>query len=182
MTIERETRETRVAAAIDLSPGVSSVRTGARFLDHMLLTLARYAGWTLTVRARGDLPHHLIEDVGITLGLAVRRAMPESIARFGHRVVPMDDALVAVTIDVGGRFFYEGPLPSDLYDHFFRSFCEHAAMTLHVEVQRGRDRHHVVEAAFKAVGMALRDALQSTEESVSTKGTVRLTAGAESTA
>lgn len=180
MIVERETRETRVAAAIEVTPGASAVSTGARFLDHMLMTLARYAGWTLTVHAGGDLPHHIIEDVGITMGIALRRAVPDAIVRFGHRVVAMDDALVAATVDIGGRFFYEGPIPSDLYDHFFRSFCEHAGVTLHIEVRRGRNRHHVVEASFKAVGMAMRDALQPTSEPVSTKGAVRLTSPAES--
>jgi len=175
MSIERSTGETRVTASLVLAPGESVVGTRLRFLDHMLVTLARYAGWTLRLQARGDLVHHTIEDVAITLGMALRDAAPEAIGRYGHRVVAMDDALVAATVDVGGRFYYEGPLPSDLYDHFLRSLCEHARVTLHVDVRRGRDRHHIVEAAFKAVGLALRDALAPTEAVVSTKGAVQVT-------
>lgn len=179
MRIERTTRETRIEATFLLEPGEVQVSTRLRFLDHMLVTLARYAGWTLQLRARGDLPHHTIEDVAITLGAAIRDARPGTPARYGHRVVPMDDALVAATVDVGDRAWYEGPVPSDLYDHFFRSLSEHGRLTLHLDVRRGRDRHHVVEAAFKATGLALRDALAPAPALVSTKGVVLLTSGAE---
>jgi imidazoleglycerol-phosphate dehydratase len=179
MKAVRETRETSVHIQLELTPGPATSRTGIRFLDHMLITLGRYAGWTLDVRGSGDLVHHLVEDVAITLGALLFRLTPDGIARYGHRVAPMDDALVAATLDAGGRSYYEGPLPSTLYDHFFRSFCQHAAVTLHVDVRRGRDRHHVVEAAFKAVGLSLHDALQPAASVFSTKGAVRLTIGPE---
>lgn len=181
-TVVRETRETRVRVELERfdgtgNPGVPVERgidTGEPFLDHMLITLARYSGLRLAVQARGDLRHHLIEDVAISLGEALRREIPEQAARYGDRSVPMDDALVQVALDLGGRPYYRGPLPSSLYDHWMRSFSDHARITLHVRVIRGRDRHHVVEAAFKALGLALRQALVEGEAVFSTKGTVAL--------
>lgn len=176
-TIVRETGETRVR--VTLAQDVSNrsgtaINTGAPFLDHMLVTLARYSGLGLSVEAEGDLRHHLTEDVAITLGLALRDEVPEMCARYGDATVVMDDALVQAALDAGGRAYYRGPVPSELYDHFFRSLAINAAMTLHVRVGRGRDRHHVVEAAFKAVGLALRRALAPGDAVFSTKGVVRL--------
>jgi imidazoleglycerol-phosphate dehydratase len=174
-TIVRETRETQIRLALRLKGGgETTVDTGDAFLDHMLVTLARYAGFSLSVSARGDLRHHLIEDVSIALGLALRDEVPDACVRYGDALVPMDDALVQAAVDVGGRPWYEGPLPSKLYDHFLRSLSDNAAMTLHVRVLRGRDRHHVVEAAIKAVGLSLRHALCPGEGVFSTKGAVRL--------
>lgn len=172
----RHTRETQITLGLGRPTGESAnqttISTGERFLDHMLTTWSRYSGLDLAVQAAGDLRHHLIEDVGITLGLALRDQLPEACRRYGHAVIPMDDALVEAAIDVGGRAFYEGRLPSPLYDHFLRSFAENAALTLHVRVLRGEDRHHVVEAAIKAVALALRDALVTTDSVFSTKGVV----------
>lgn len=173
----RETRETRVRILLRTGddPAASRISTSEPFLDHMLTALARYAGLRLDVEAAGDLRHHLIEDVAITLGLALRREVPAACARYGTATVPMDEALVSAALDLGGRFYYEGPLPSSLYDHFLRSLAENAAITLHVRVLRGRDRHHVVEAALKAVGLALRDALVPEGTVFSTKGATELT-------
>ncbi len=151
----------------------SSIDTGIPFLDHMLVTLGRYSGLTLTVHARGDLRHHTIEDVAIVVGTAIARALPSTAARYGDRTIPMDDALVHAALDLGGRPYYEGPLPSKLYDHWMRSFADNARATLHLRVIRGRDRHHVVEAAFKALGLAIRDAFVETGAVFSTKGSVR---------
>jgi imidazoleglycerol-phosphate dehydratase len=151
------------------------VHTTEPFLDHMLTTLARYAGMELMIDATGDLRHHLIEDVGIAMGEAVRAYAPEKAARYGDRTIPMDDALVHVSLDLGGRAWYEGPLPLRLYDHWFQSFAVNARATLHVRVLRGHDRHHIVEAAFKALGLALRDALTEGGAVFSTKGSVQLT-------
>ncbi|MBA3403309.1 MAG: imidazoleglycerol-phosphate dehydratase, partial [Gemmatimonadaceae bacterium] len=109
-------------------------------------------------------------------GTAFARMIPEACARYGDRTIPMDEALVHVSIDAGGRPYYEGPLPSSLYDHWMRSFADHARMTLHIRVLRGTDRHHIVEAAFKALGLAMRDALVETKEVFSTKGVVSLDA------
>lgn len=177
-TIRRETRETRILLTLGRPEGeaapASQVQTGERFLDHMLTTFARYSGLQLVVQAEGDLRHHLIEDVAIALGLALRDEIPESCARYGDAVVVMDDALVEVALDAGGRPYYEGPLPSGLYDHFFRSLADNAALTLHVLVRRGRDRHHIVEAAVKALGLALRTALAPGQAVFSTKGSVRI--------
>jgi imidazoleglycerol-phosphate dehydratase len=175
--IVRETSETRVAvrlsAAADSQPAVQ-IHTTDAFLDHMVRTLARYAGLNLSIAAQGDLRHHLIEDVAITLGLALREELPATCRRYGHAVVPMDEALVDAALDAGGRAFYVGHLPSRLYEHFFRSLSENAGMTLHLRVLRGRDRHHVVEAAFKAFGFALREASAAGEVVFSTKGAVRV--------
>ena len=173
--VVRETRETRVRVTISRGQGATEIATGAPFLDHMLATLARYSGLQLGVRAAGDLPHHLIEDVAISVGAALAGFLPAQCARYGDRVVPMDDALVHVAVDLGGRAYYRGPLPSTLYDHWMRSFAEHARATLHIRVLRGRDRHHVVEAAFKALGLAIREAVRvAGDETFSTKGAVKL--------
>ncbi len=172
--IVRETRETRVRVRLERGTGAAAVATGQPFLDHMLAALARYAGLDLEVEARGDLRHHVIEDVAIAAGEALAPLVGTPIARYGGRTVPMDDALVQVALDAGGRPYYRGPLPSTLYDHWMRSFATHARVTLHVRVLRGRDRHHVVEAAFKALGFALRQALAPADDTTSTKGAVRL--------
>lgn len=170
--IVRETRETHVRVEVARGEGKAAAATGLPFLDHMLVTLGRYGGLDLDVRARGDLKHHLIEDVAIALGTGVLRLLERPVARYASRIVPMDDALVHVALDLGGRFYYRGPLPSRLYDHWMRSFGEHARATLHVRVLRGEDRHHVIEAAFKALGLSLRDALREEGTVFSTKGPV----------
>ena len=172
--LKRETRETQITLQVDRAGGEIHVDTGDAFLDHMLVTLARYAGLGLHIRARGDLRHHLIEDVGITLGLALAAEAPERAERYGWALVPMDEALVQAAVDVGGRPYFVGDLPSDLYRHFLESMALNMRATLHVEVRRGRDRHHVVEAAVKAVGLALRQALREGEGVFSTKGAVAL--------
>jgi imidazoleglycerol-phosphate dehydratase len=176
-TITRTTKETTVSVSIsveigDPSPSVS-ISTSDPFFDHMIATLARYAGLGLAITASGDLDHHLTEDVALTLGRALREVTPETCARYGTATVPMDDALVTASIDLGGRFFWGGALEDLTYDHVLRSFADTAGATLHVVVQRGRDPHHVIEAAFKAVGLALRQALSDSGQVFSTKGTVR---------
>jgi len=171
---ERETRETRIELEVLRQGGEIVVETGEPFLDHMLVTLARYAGLGLTLRATGDLRHHLIEDVGITLGLTLAREVPAQAERYGWALVPMDDALVQSALDLGGRPWYEGRLPSTLYEHFLQSFAVNLGATLHLRVLRGRDRHHIVEAAVKATGLALRQALREGEQVFSTKGSVRI--------
>ena len=172
--VERETRETKIRVSLSLGSGTAKTDTGIEFLDHMMVILARYTGLDLEVSARGDLAHHTIEDVAICLGAAFERVAPASAARYGHRVVPMDDALVECALDIGGRPYYRGPLPSSLYDHWMRSFADNAHVTLHLRVLRGHDRHHIVEAAFKALGLCLRDALVESGTVFSTKGAVAL--------
>jgi len=174
ITIERTTSETTIRVEMAVGSGRAEVRTGVPFLDHMMTALARYSGLDVTITASGDLRHHLIEDVALTVGEALRRTVPVTCARYGERTVPMDEALVQAVLDAGGRPYYRGPLPSSLYEHWMRSFCDAAKVTLHLRVLRGRDRHHVVEAAFKALGLALRQALTDTGAVFSTKGAVSL--------
>lgn len=175
--ITRQTRETNIRVELLRDETATRIDTATPFLDHMLVTLARYAGVGLVVEARGDLTHHLVEDVAIAVGAALSEFAPTTAARYGDRTVPMDEALVHCALDIGGRAFYQGPLPSSLYDHWMRSFADHANATLHVRVLRGRDRHHVVEAAFKALGLAIRDALVETGAVFSTKGQVSVNRG-----
>ncbi len=176
ITLTRETTETRVRVSLALEEetpaGAAAIATGEPFLDHMLGTFARCSGLWLSVEASGDLKHHLVEDVAITVGEALRRTIPGTCARYGERTVPMDDALVHAALDAGGRAYWEGRLPSAFYEHWFRSFADSARVTLHVRVLRGRDRHHVIEAAFKALGLALREALADGGAVFSTKGHV----------
>jgi imidazoleglycerol-phosphate dehydratase len=176
-TYRRATRETQITLSLGLSGsesgGQPTISTGEPFLDHMLQTFGRYSGLSLAVQAAGDLRHHLVEDVAITLGLALHEQLPAACRRYGASLIPMDDALVQAAIDVGGRAYYEGQLPSSLYEHFLRSFADNAVVTLHVRVLRGRDRHHVVEAAIKATALALREALVTTDTVFSTKGAVQ---------
>lgn len=172
--VTRRSNETQIRIALTKGTGEALVHTDNVFLDHMLVAFARYSGVDLDVQATGDMAHHLIEDVAITLGQAVAAYAPAGCARYGDRTVPMDDALVQVVLDIGGRPYYTGPLPSKMYDHFMRSFADNAKTTLHIRVLRGTDRHHIVEAAVKALGLALRDALTDSGAVFSTKGAVQL--------
>jgi imidazoleglycerol-phosphate dehydratase len=173
-SVSRETRETTIDLQLTRGTGAADVETGEPFLDHMLVTFSRYAGLDLRLRARGDLRHHLIEDVAIALGAAVAAEMPAEAQRYGERIVPMDDALVQVVVDMGGRPYFAGRMPSAIYEHWMRSFADNARATVHVRVLRGRDRHHVVEAAFKALGLALRQAMAEGDAVFSTKGSVQM--------
>lgn len=171
---ERRTGETKVRVEAAIGAGKADVHTSVPFLDHMMTVLARYSGIDLVVHAEGDLRHHIIEDVALTVGLAIADAIPATAARYGERTIPMDDALVQAVLDAGGRPYYEGPIPSSLYDHWMRSFCDSARFTLHLRVLRGDDRHHVVEAAFKALGLALREAAVDSGAIFSTKGAIAM--------
>jgi imidazoleglycerol-phosphate dehydratase len=175
-TIQRETRETTIRVTIERDRELTTIDTSVPFLDHMLRTLGKYADVGLSVAARGDLRHHIIEDVAICVGKALAAYAPAACARYGDCTIPMDDALVQCALDLGGRPYYEGPLPSNMYEHWMRSFADNAGATLHLRVIRGRDRHHIVEAAFKALGLALRDALRTGESNAvfSTKGAAML--------
>jgi len=170
--LKRETRETHILVNARRGTGEARIRVEDRFLGHMIETLARYSGVDIDLEATGDLRHHLVEDVAITLGQALKDEVPARATRYGWAQVPMDEALVEAAIDVGGRPYYVGPLPSRLYEHFLQSFAVNLGATLHVRVIRGKDRHHMVEAAIKATGLALRQALVEGDRIFSTKGAV----------
>jgi len=174
--VARKTRETdvRVELCVD-GTGRAECSTGIGFLDHMLELLARHALLDILCQARGDLEvdaHHTTEDVGITLGQALARALGDKrgITRFGHALVPMEDSLASVALDISGRGFlnYNAKFPSEkigdfdveLVGEFLHAFCVNARMTVHVDVLRGSNSHHVAEAVFKALARALRDAVQ----------------------
>jgi imidazoleglycerol-phosphate dehydratase len=173
-TVVRETKETQIRLTVTSGTGAATIDTSRPFLDHMLVTFAKYSGLDLTVHARGDLPHHLIEDVAICLGAAIATALPPTAARYADRTIPMDDALVQCAIDLGGRPYYRGKLPVAIWEHWMRSFADNAKATLHLRVIRGVDSHHIVEAAFKALGLCVRDAFVESGAVFSTKGSVAL--------
>jgi len=173
--VERRTRETSISLSLDLDgAGRYEVSTGIGMFDHMLEQFARHGLFELRVEATGDIerdPHHLVEDVGLVLGQALDRALGErrGIPRFGHAIVPMDEALALVAVDLGGRphatidagFDREliGQLPAENVGHFLEAFALEARMNLHVRLLSGENDHHRVEAIFKALARALRAAV-----------------------
>ncbi len=175
--IERSTLETQVSIKLNLDgTGVSKLETGVPFLDHMLDQVARHGLIDLEIKASGDLQidaHHTVEDIGITLGQALIKAVGDKsgIRRYGHAYVPLDEALSRVVIDLSGRpgLMYEvgfprarvGEFEVDLFQEFFQGFVNHAAVTLHIDGLRGSNSHHIAETVFKAFGRALRMALEA---------------------
>ena len=175
-TIHRATAETDITLTIDLDgTGATSVSTGVGFLDHMLCAFARHGLFDLTVSATGDTQvddHHTVEDVGIVLGQAVRQALGDKrgIGRFSDVCIAMDEALVQAAIDISGRgaAYVDLPLPTqkvgtfdcELAEEFFIGFARDASLTLHVRELAGGNSHHIIEAAFKALGRALRFAVE----------------------
>ncbi|HEX2022016.1 MAG TPA: imidazoleglycerol-phosphate dehydratase [Candidatus Thermoplasmatota archaeon] len=146
----------------------------------MIETLAKWSGYDVDLRvvSKDGLQHHAVEDAAIVLGRALRAAIDVgAIARTAHVVLPMDDALVLVALDLVERPYYEGPLPDPLMDHVLRSLATEGGFTLHVQVLRGRDPHHVVEAAFKGFALCLDRATQPRAERLSTKGAVDVRQG-----
>ena len=189
--IARSTKETEVALSLALDgQGAGTRATGVGFLDHMLDLLARHARMDLDVRVSGDLEtgsHHTVEDTGIAFGQALDRALGDrrAITRYGHAVVPMDEARAACTLDVSGRPYtsFDAVLPPgrtggfdhELAEEFFRAVATAARLTVHLEVRAGANAHHMIEAAFKAFARALRAAvaIDPTEPGIpSTKGTL----------
>ncbi len=173
-TVERTTAETQIRLTLNLDgTGQASIQTPVPFLDHLLHSLARHAHFDLEISARGDThidDHHTVEDVGIVLGQALARALGEKqgIARFGSAYAPMDEALARAVVDISGRTFlaYEAPnLPpwvarfdTALAEEFWRALINHAAITLHLDLLRGKNAHHALEALFKSAGLALHTA------------------------
>ncbi len=169
--IERSTRETRISISLDIDgTGKFDVTSDIQFLKHMTETLARYASFDVRMSAAGDNDHHIIEDSAITFGKALRQALGDGpIERMATAVVPMDDALVMASLDLVDRPYADVDLPDPLYTHYMRSLAMSAGMTIHIVVIRGFDKHHIVEAAFKAVGKALSVAVRPRSEELSTK-------------
>jgi len=186
--VERRTRETEVRVELRLEPGDIKVDTPIRFLNHMLETLIFYMGASGSINAvdlRGFDDHHVVEDVAIVLGTAMDKALGDrvGIARFGWSIVPMDDALALVAVDLGGRSYFVfdgsfsrdtvGDLSTEMIPHFIRSFADSARATVHVKLLGGENEHHKVEAIFKALGLSLRQAMQIVGDQVmSTKGVI----------
>jgi imidazoleglycerol-phosphate dehydratase len=186
---ERATKETTVAVDVEVDGrGQASAATGIPFFDHMLEQLGKHARFDLEVKADGDLEvdlHHTVEDVGILLGEALQEALGDKagIRRFASATVPLDEALVQVSLDLSGRPFlvydvdpvveWIGTFDVQLCEEFWRAFSVASAMTLHIRSLTGKNGHHVIEASFKGVAVALRDAVRVEGESVpSTKGTL----------
>ena len=173
--ISRTTGETDISLSLALDgDGAGTRTTGVGFFDHLLDAIARHGGLDLDVNVTGDLetgPHHTVEDTGIALGRALDEALDDrsGIRRYGHAVVPMDEARAACAIDVSGRPYavLEGDMPaeavadfdSDLAEEFLRAVASTAKLTVHVTIERGTNTHHMVEAAFKAFARALREAV-----------------------
>ncbi len=173
-SISRETKETTIHLKLSLDgSGKSRCELTDEFLTHMVETLARYSGVDLEISARGDIEHHLIEDVAITLGKAFREALGQRpVKRIASATVPMDEALVQVSVDLVERPYVHLELPDLMYEHFLRSFAMDLRATMHTVVLRGRDSHHIVEATFKALGLALKEAMTPTRSEMSTKSRV----------
>ena len=191
-SIKRTTKETDIEVAVDLDgKGVSNVATGIGFFDHMLDLLARHSRIDITVKAKGDLHidhHHTTEDVGISIGAAVKQALGDmrGITRYADVHVPMDEALTRVAIDISGRPFLVfkaeftrpkvGTFDTELVNEWFQAFAMNAGVTLHVETLYGSNDHHIAESCFKGLARALRAAVTIDErargEVPSTKGTL----------
>ena len=191
-TVKRDTLETQIQVTLNLDgDGSCRLETGIPFLEHMLEQVARHGLIDLDISARGDLhidAHHTVEDIGITLGMSVARALGDKkgIRRYGHAYVPLDEALARVVIDFSGRPGLEfavswprariGEFDVDLFREFFQGFVNHAQVTLHVDSLRGVNAHHVAETVFKAFGRALRAAVESDPRAAdavpSTKGSL----------
>lgn len=175
-TFQRKTKETEILVSVELEgAGEYDVKTGIGFLDHMLELFTRHGLFDLKVRCKGDLhvdAHHSVEDIAIALGEAFKVAAGDKkgILRYGHAYITMDEALVRAALDLSGRPYFVpnlgelkrevvGGMPTEMVEHFFRSFSTHFPMNLHIDVLRGHDTHHIIEGVFKAVTRALRVAL-----------------------
>lgn len=170
--VSRKTKETKVEVRINLDgSGRASVSTSIKFLDHLLGSFAKHGCLDLAIKARGDLEHHIAEDVMIALGGALNKALgtKAGIRRMGDAIVPMDDALVLTAVDLSGRAYAEieakfakkrlNDLSSDLIEHLLQTLAINGKLNLHVQVLRGRNDHHKAEAIFKALGVALAEAI-----------------------
>lgn len=182
---ERQTKETSICLALDITGGEVNINSGIGFFDHMLTALATHAGWGLTLTCQGDTwvdGHHTVEDIGIVLGKALGESVDKSaIKRYGSAYIPMDEALCRTVVDVSGRAYlvFKGEMTApmiggydtQLTEEFFRAVAMQAGLTLHIEMLYGKNAHHMTEACFKSVAHALKEALSMREGGVlSTKG------------
>jgi imidazoleglycerol phosphate dehydratase HisB len=173
--VERRTRETEVKVELSLEPGEVNVDTPVKFLNHMVETLIFYMGASGRVKAidlRGFDDHHIVEDVAIVLGSALDKALGDRVGltRFGWSIVPMDDALTLASVDLGGRVYFVfkgsftrdtvGDMATEMVPHFIRSLASSLKATIHVKVMWGENNHHVAESIFKALGLAIGQAIQ----------------------
>lgn len=189
--ITRTTRETNVSVSLNIDgSGEYANKTGVGFFDHMLDLFAKHGGFDLTVQCDGDLhvdDHHTVEDVGIVLGQAFKAALGDKafINRYGAAYVPMDEALARAVVDLSGRFYLQfdasfvrnrvGAFSTEMVRHFWYSFAEHTPMNLHIHLLDGTNEHHKIEAIFKAVARALREAVKrdtTNSRTPSTKGSL----------
>ena len=174
-TVTRKTKETDISVSVELDgAGKAEIETGVGFFDHMLDQIARHSLMDVTIRAKGDLrvdQHHTVEDVGIALGAAIRKALGDmkGVTRYADVHLPMDEAMTRVAIDLSGRPYLVwkvaftrgkiGEMDSELFREFFQAFAQNAGITLHIENLYGRNNHHIAETCFKAVARALRTAV-----------------------
>ncbi|HEX2949648.1 MAG TPA: imidazoleglycerol-phosphate dehydratase HisB [Armatimonadota bacterium] len=189
--MERNTAETRIALSINLDgTGNADIATSVGFLDHMLTLFAKHSGCDLSVQASGDIQvdaHHLTEDIGIVLGMAIKQALGDKrgIRRYGDILLPMDEVLMMVAVDCSGRPFFVwdvtmpqpkvGEWDSELAEDFFRALAFNGGLTLHMRMLSGKNTHHIAEAAFKGCARALREAFSADPRETgvpSTKGTL----------
>lgn len=190
--VSRNTKETQIDLSVNLDgKGKSDVNTSLPFLDHMLDLFSKHSGVDLTVKAKGDThidDHHLVEDIGIALGLAIEQALGDKkgIYRYGNFLLPMDESLAYIVLDLGGRPYFEYAVPFrpqskapfcfELFEDFFQALAFNAKMNLHVKILQGRNNHHMAEAVFKGFAKAMAQALSQDgrQKGVpSTKGTLR---------
>jgi len=187
-TVSRKTNETEINVSINLDgAGVFQAQTGLPFFEHMLQLFARHSSFDLELTARGDLEvdsHHTVEDAGICLGRAIKEALggKHGIKRYGHAIIPMDEALALVAVDLSGRGFLAfdvslparrvGDFETELVEEFFRAMAVNGEFNLHVRLLAGKNTHHIIESVFKALGRSLREAvaLSGGDEVPTTKG------------
>jgi len=186
--IERTTKETSIRVVVDMnSDDTPEVITGLPFFDHMLTAMAFHGGFGLVVKASGDIdvdPHHVVEDTGIVLGSCLEQIFRDggAVGRFGHAIIPMDEALSEATIDVCGRptlvyradlpQSYAGAFPLWLFREFFSGLSMGARIALHLDCRYGENAHHMIEALFKALGRSIGQAYASRDSEMSTKGVI----------
>ncbi len=185
--ITRKTKETNISLSLDLDGGSIQISTGIPFFDHLLTALAFHGNIGIDLQANGDIevdPHHLVEDTGLVIGTALRKTIESygAITRFAHTIIPMDEALSEITLDVCGRPYlvykaeypqeYSGQFQMALLAEFFAALSNTAGMALHAECRYGKNSHHMAESLFKALGKALKAAFELTNLKIvmSTKG------------